>query len=418
MLVFVNCFTAPGFEHFQSFIIAHAALLGLNHCITEVMRLTGLHYRLHWTTPYAFMKKGRWSCREVSQCLLDLITSRLKIMEEIIIAIDDTLVKKTGKKFYGLGHYPDPTDKNPGASKRRVLGHSWVVMALLWEKSGRWFAFPIGTLLFVPEAVCSKVFQFRTKIELAVMMIRRLRWPARRLVLVVDNLYAKSKLAWLKLEDKKIVLVSRLRSNAALYQPPPVPKKRKRGQPRKRGKKVSAKQLWARRSKRKKLKVKTYGKTKTIEAVVGVMIPSRTLGNKPILVIIFPQRNGKKMIILFSTDISMDPVRLIELYAARFKIEELFREIKTVGGFGDYQQRSFKPIKRHATLCLVAYSLLRLLSVTIPNAKRIEAEPWWSPAGPPSTTRLRRAVSAAWRISFSLHFHPKPNENISLKKAA
>jgi len=416
LLVFVNCFTKPGFEHFQNFLLAHIALLGFQHCVTEVMRFTGIHHRLHWTTPYVFLRRGRWSCREVSQKLLDLLTARLKIFAEVILALDDTLVKKWGKGFFGLGYYPDPTDKNPGAHRRRVRGHCWVVMALLWETAGRWFAFPIAALLFVPEKICPRGWKFLTKIELAVLLIQRMRWAAKRLVLVVDNLYAKARLLRIELEGMQVVMVSRLRGNAALSE---LPKPTKgRGRPAKRGRKVSAKQLWLRRSRRRKLNVHIYGKTVTIEAFVGVVMPSRTLGDQPILVVIFPQRGGKKMNVFFSADREMMPERVLELYAARFQIEELFREVKTAGGFGDYRQRSFRAIKRHATLCLVAYSLLRLLSVSVVKAEEIEAEPWWHPKGPPSVTRLRRAFFKALRISFSLHSDPKPHENLRLKEAA
>ena len=130
---FVHCFTVPGFVHFAHFVLAHMALLGAPHCVTETLRLTPWHTVRHWTTPYVFMKQGRWSYRHVSQCLLDLLVQRLGIAGEMVVALDDTLVKKWGRKFFGLGLYPDPTDKNPGAHKRRVYGHCWVVAALLWE---------------------------------------------------------------------------------------------------------------------------------------------------------------------------------------------------------------------------------------------------------------------------------------------
>jgi len=419
MLEFVNCFTAPGFVHFKTFITAHAALLGMPHCVTETLRLTQVHKIIHWTTPYAFMKKGRWSCAEVSQCLLGLVIKKLGLREEIVIALDDTLVKKWGKNFFGLGHYPDPTDKNPGAHKRRVLGHCWVAMTMLWERGpGQWFSFPLSSLLFVPEKQCSKEFPFQTKIELAKTLIGRLLWPAQRLVLVVDNLYAKAKLAQLEIKGLDFFLVSRLKSNARIFEPPTTPPPGKRGPKPKKGKQVSANQLWKRKSKRRKLEVNIYGKTVTIEAFVDLMIASPTLGYLPILVVIFPQRSGKKMNVFFATDLKMAPERLLELYAARFKIEDTFDELKTTGGFGDYRQRSFTAIKRHVALSMVAYSLLRLLSLTIRNAETIEAEPWWNPTGPPSVTRLRRAVFKAFRISCGLHSDPKPKEFPPLKEAA
>lgn len=59
VLQFVQCFTAPGFVHFQHFVLAHMALLGLPHCVTETLRLTQIHKILHWTTPYVFMQQSR-----------------------------------------------------------------------------------------------------------------------------------------------------------------------------------------------------------------------------------------------------------------------------------------------------------------------------------------------------------------------
>jgi hypothetical protein len=63
---FVHCFTAPGFVHFTHFVLAHMALLGIPHCVTETLRLTQCHHGRHWTTPYAFLRRGRWSCQLVS----------------------------------------------------------------------------------------------------------------------------------------------------------------------------------------------------------------------------------------------------------------------------------------------------------------------------------------------------------------
>lgn len=415
---FVNCFTKPGFAHFTHFILAHAALWGIPHCVTETLRLTRWHHIKHWTTPYWFMRRGRWSCTKVMRALFKVLVSRLPLCTDIIVAIDDTLVKKWGRTFFGLGCYPDPTDKNPGASRRRVWGHCWVVMALLWECGpGRWFCFPLGALLFVPEVVCSQEWPFLTKIELAVRLLKSLCPLNKRVIVVVDNMYAKLTLLKEVLEEEG-VLISRLRSNAALHDPPKPRRKGQRGAPAKRGKKYSPAHLWRHRSKRRFLNVTIYGKRVTIKAFVGRVIPSRALGTMPLLVVIFPQRSGKKMNVFFTTDLTMSPERLLELYAARFKIEDAFDELKTYGGFGDCRQRSYKALKRHATLCLIAYSLLRLVSVTLKGTEYIETEPWWHPAGPPSVTRLRRSIYKAFGISCTLHSAPKVNKMYLLKEAA
>ena len=416
---FVNCFTQPGMKHFLHFVVSHAVLWGAPHCVTETMRLTRVHDRIHWTTLYAWMSRGRCPCRKISRTLFDLIVRRLSPTGEIVVAIDDTLVKRWGRKFFGLGRYVDPTDKNPGASRRKVWGHCWVVLAMLYEKArGQWFCFPLAALLFVPEWAGAAGWPFQTKIELAVQLLRRLNLPGR-LIVVVDNLYAKAQLAAEIISGEVPgVLVSRLRSNAALYALPPRRRKGQRGRPAKRGEKFTPRQWWNKRSGRRVLKVHMYGKVVSLEAWVGVLMPSRTLGDSPILVVITKQRSGKKMNVFFSTDLEMDPTRLLEIYAARFKIEDAFDELKTNGGFADCRQRSARALKRHATLCLVSYSLLRLLSLTLKGAEGLAVEPWWRPAGPPSVTRMRRAVANAFGISPSLYATSKPNEIPTLMKVA
>jgi hypothetical protein len=416
---FVNCFTDPGMKHFLHFALAHAALWGAPHCVTETMRLTRVHERIHWTTLYAWMSRGRCSCRKISRTLFDLIWGRLCREGDVILAIDDTLVKRWGRKFFGLGRYVDPTDKNPGASRRKVWGHCWVLLAMLYEKArGQWFCFPLAALLFVPEWACAKGWRFQTKIELAVWLLRRLRLPGR-LIVVVDNLYAKAQLANEIISGEvRGVLISRLRSNAAMYELPAKRRKGRRGRPAKRGKQFTPRQWWNKRSGRRILKAHMYGKVVALEAWVGVVMPSRTLGDSPILVAITKRRRGKKMNVFFSTDLAMDPTRLLEIYAARFKIEDAFDELKTHGGFADCRQCSARALKRHATLCLVSYSLLRLLSLTLAGAEGFAAEPWWRPTGPPSVTRMRRALADALAISPRLPFTGKPNEIQRFRKAA
>jgi hypothetical protein len=414
---FVNCFTTPGFRHFTHFVLAHAGLWGAPHCVTETLRLTQWHHWRHWTAPYVFLKRGRWSCRRLSRRLLELILARLKPDGPLVIAIDDTLVKKWGRRLFGLGCYRDPTDKNPGAARRRVWGQCWVVAALLVERArGAWLCFPLAALLFVPAKFCPKGWRFATKIELAAALLERL--GLRDVLLVVDNLYAKKALV----AREGLTMISRLRSNAALYEPPPQRSQPGRGRPRKRGRKLTVRQCWRQRSRHRRLRVRIYGKRVTIKAWVGVLIPSRTLGETPILAVIFPQRSGRRMNVFFSTDVEMDPVRLLEIYAGRFKIEDAFDELKTYGGMGDCRQRGFTAHKRHVTLTLLTYSLLRLLSATLPRAERIEAEPWWHPDGPPSVTRLRRAVAKSMGISIGiscgLPTAAKPQKNRHLRLAA
>ena len=72
---FVNCFTKPGYAHFIHFVLAHAALWGAPHYVTETFRLTLWRHIKHWTTPYVFMRKDRWSCMKMAATLTKIIMS-------------------------------------------------------------------------------------------------------------------------------------------------------------------------------------------------------------------------------------------------------------------------------------------------------------------------------------------------------
>lgn len=69
----------------------------------------------------------------------------------------------------------------------------------------------------------------------------------------------------------------------------------------------------------------------------------------------------KNPILLFSTDLTIPPVKIIEFYSARWKIEIAFRDLKEMGKMGDYRVRNKEGMTKHITLCFVAHALLRIL---------------------------------------------------------
>ena len=79
------------------------SLIGLPHCVTELMRHSGVYKEKHWTSVYWFLREGKFSCKTLSQNLFELLDKQLSFSDTLIIAIDDTLVKKIGKAFFGLG---------------------------------------------------------------------------------------------------------------------------------------------------------------------------------------------------------------------------------------------------------------------------------------------------------------------------
>ena len=75
--------------------------------------------------------------------------------------------------------------------------------------------------------------------------------------------------------------------------------------------------------------------------------------------------------VLFSTDLEIDPVFLYRCYSARFQIEFVFRDARQFTGLADCQARSPEAIDTHVNASLMA---LNLAKVTLQETQA-EAEP-------------------------------------------
>lgn len=66
-------------------------------------------------------------------------------------------------------------------------------------------------------------------------------------------------------------------------------------------------------------------------------------------------------IILISTDLTLSPEEIIEIYSSRFSIEIAMRDLKQHLGFGDYQCTTTLSIFRFVRLSCISFCLWRLM---------------------------------------------------------
>jgi hypothetical protein len=65
-------------------------------------------------------------------------------------------------------------------------------------------------------------------------------------------------------------------------------------------------------------------------------------------------------VVLFSTDLEIDPVFLYRCYSARFQIEFVFRDARQFTGLADCQARSPEAIDTHVNASLMALNLAKV----------------------------------------------------------
>src|ERR671937_2334052 len=218
--------------------------------VTAALRVMGLATERRFTNYHRVLNRATWSARQGSRILLGLlITLLVPPGATIVLGADDTLERRSGRKIKAKGCYRDAVR----SSKKHVIrcfGLKWVSMMLLvpvpWSR--RVWALPFLTAWCWP-AEKSKRRRHKTSVDWVRQMMKQVRrWlPGRRLVLVVDGGFAAVSLA-LACVKQQVVMVSRLRWDAALYPPPAPQPTGKRGPKPLKGKRQRSLQGWAERS--------------------------------------------------------------------------------------------------------------------------------------------------------------------------
>lgn len=137
--MFAPCFTAPTLRTFQALVAGFLTQPGLRR-VTGMLSGARLAGRRHHDLAYRFFATARWYPDQVGLVLLGLITTTMTpVGAPVVLAVDDTLWRRTGRKLHGATWHHDG---NGPARHRPAWGHRWVVVGV------------VVRLPFAPRAVC------------------------------------------------------------------------------------------------------------------------------------------------------------------------------------------------------------------------------------------------------------------------
>lgn len=408
--LFAACFTKPTLQTFRALVVGQISQTGLRTVCGMLVgaRLSGVwdHCRCH-----RFFSRARWSPDELGLRLAALIVERLlEPGAPLLVALDDTLVHRLGRKIHGCFWHHDATANSDRAAV--AWGNNWVVVGI------------VVRLPFLERSVCLPVLfrlwrpkrkhiakdrpdpQRPGKPELARALVDLLaaRFPERTIHAVGDAAYAAS--AWRGL-PKRVTVTFRLRKDAALYAPAPPPTGR-RGRPAKKGARLPAlAQLALDPATRWSEPTATrYGRTEQVRAHARRCLWYGALGPTPVVLILIHHDTkpcGYELA-LISTDLNATPAQLIERYAERWPIEVCFEEGKQLAGVGHARNRARPAVERTVPfqfLCMTLTTVWYALCGHHPDdvaAHRARA-PWYQSKTTPSfadmLAKLRRVILAA-----------------------
>jgi hypothetical protein len=168
-----------------------------------------------------------------------------------------------------------------------------------------------------------------TYVELAAEMLEEITswFPTRQCRLNGDGAYA----AMAGTPLTRTVFTSRMRRDAAVYQLPPKVKKKARGRPRKKGKRLPCPQIIAQQTRKgwEKTQVNIRGKTVTRLLLRRVVLWYKVAPDRPVLLVVVRDPKGNEPDdFFFATDIQASPEQVASDYAGRWSMADTFRDVK------------------------------------------------------------------------------------------
>lgn len=418
------CFSAPGFRIFVALVIGWVLTVG-RHTVSQVILTMKLHESRHFATIYRFLGKGKWCTDLVSYCLFRILVETL-IAEgiDILVVLDDTLNKHTGKKICGAGWQHDGSA--PKHIKQTGYGVCFVIVGLAIrlppEIGDRVFCLPYAARLWWPKKaeVKPQDLPYKKKPELGLELINLTHsWleTGERVRVVADLAYCCETI--LKRRPRDVHMTGRLRPDSALYDLVVPPAVRRRGRPRKKGPRLPTPATMFQDSALKwtAIEVFSYGKKIRLMVHQFTALWYHSAGQDPLTVVLCRDPTGKYGdTVFFDTDVSASAKDIIERYGARWSIEVTNRETKQLLGADDPQCRRELSVIRAPMFAYWSYSLVVLWFVReFSAAKSLVAQPapWYRRK---KNYTFSDMLAAARRSHFRLPFSTEATDTNDLQK--
>lgn len=379
ILTFACCFSRPTAQSFATVAWGWVSCLG-RRTLTHVVSCAGQRAGKHVASYNRFFSKASWSLEEVWRVLLvQILLPILSSTGLVEIAVDDTTAQRWGRSIAYAGWFRDAA-RSTRTHDVVHWAHNWIVACLLirlpfWPT--RVLSLPICAVLFRREDDCKDGVVFKTRLELALEMIRKVReWiPEREIRVVADGAYASREI--IRLLPERVHFVARLRRDAALNELPPAKRpKGYKGRPRLKGLRLGTLADMAKNAAFRSVFIVQYGRKRKRLVHSFVALWYHVAKGTPLRIVIVRDPQGKQRDdFFFTTDVKMSPTEVATLYAARWGIEECFREAKQLMGFESVHGWTAKTVERQAPFALLMLSLVKVAHVRLRTNQRTETLP-------------------------------------------
>lgn len=380
--------------------------------VSAVLRVMGLDGEDRFQNYHRVLSRAQWSALKGSELLLRLLIELFVPSGPVMLGMDDTIERRKGSKIKAKGIYRDPV-RSSHSHFVKTSGLRWLSLMLLTEVpwAGRVWALPFLTALAPSERFAEEEGRRHKKLTdwARQMLFQVRRWlPERELVVVTDSNYAVIQLLWeLAQLGNPITMITRLRLDAALYQPAPERQPNQKGRPRLKGQRLptlvsrlnNPETTWA------TLKIdRWYGEgERTVEVASDTAIWFHS-GMPPLpirWVLIRDPQNKFKPQALLSTDLDLQPQQILSWFVQRWQLEVTFEEVRAHLGVETQRQWSDLAIARTTPTLLGLFSIVTLLAHHLglqnSNQPTQKQSAWYVKALPTFSDALAAVRSSLWQ---------------------
>ncbi len=404
MRPFTHNFTTAVWRHVLV-LVTGALLLPGRRTVTAVLRVMGLGQTSSFALYHRVLSTARWSSRALAHRLLQLLVAAFAPRGPVVIGLDDTIERRWGVKIKARGIYRDPVRSSHGHFVK-ASGLRWLSTMLLapvpWA-GGVW-ALPFLTVLAPSERYAAEQGRRYKRLTdwARQVLLQTARWlPGRQLIAVADSSFSAIEL--LRDVGRYVCMISRLRLDAGLYEPPPPRKPGTIGRPRVKGARLPslAQRLTDPATAWRRVRITGwYGRTERhLDITSGTALwhhPGKQVAIRWVLV--RDPLGATEPQAFLCTDLQAKPVDILGWFVRRWRIETTFEEARRHLGLETQRQWSDLAILRTTPALLGLFSLVTLWATQLHATRSLlpECVCWYAKQTPTFSDALAWVRHELW----------------------
>ena len=337
--------------------------------VCRVLRTLGLQNIKNWDLYHRVLSRAKWSPLKCAHRLLGILIKHFVNTTTLVFGLDETLERRRGRNFLSVLAPSQRYHQKQGKQHKTLSDWARQICLLLY----RWL-------------------------------------PDFELIILGDGSYSIMEL--LASTRNYVTWITRFRLDAALYDFPPPYRNGQLGRPPIKGKRLDSLQqrLDDPNTKWKQVRFSKWyeEENKLMEITSGIALWYR--GGKPVVtlkwILVRDPKGKHDPVAIQCTDLSLDPIQIVEHYLKRWQVEVTFEEVRAHLGVETQRQWSDLAILRTTPVLMALFSIITIWANHLNDKHLLTAfqTAWYYKPHPTFSDAVAAVRYRIWHFQLSLHF--------------